>query len=38
MRLMDDCGIDKAVAFAPFADRFHEGGFNGSPMTGSPRR
>lgn len=31
MRLMDDCDIDKAVAFAPFADRFHEGSFSGSP-------
>lgn len=23
-RLMDDCGIDKAVCFAPFSDRFEE--------------
>lgn len=31
IELMDDCGIDKAVAFAPFSDRFHEGGFEGNP-------
>ena len=24
LRFMDECGIDKAVAFAPFDDRFHE--------------
>ena len=30
LRFMDECGIDKAVAFAPFDDRFHEGGFEGS--------
>ncbi len=30
IEFMDECGIDKAVAFAPFDDRFHEGGFEGS--------
>lgn len=33
MKFLDECGIDKAVAFAPFSDRFHEGGFEGSPNT-----
>ena len=33
MRFLDECEIDKAVAFAPFSDRFHEGGFEGSPNT-----
>ena len=31
MRFLDECGIDRAVAFAPFDDRFHEAGFEGSP-------
>jgi predicted TIM-barrel fold metal-dependent hydrolase len=26
--LMEDCGIDKCVAFAPFSDRFEESGHN----------
>lgn len=30
-RLMDECGIDKAVCFAPFADRFEEAGFTCDP-------
>ena len=30
-QLMDDCGIDKAVCFAPFPDRFKEAGFTESP-------
>lgn len=30
MEFLDECEIDKAVAFAPFSDRFHEGGFEGS--------
>ena len=30
MKFLDECEIDKAVAFAPFSDRFHEGGFEGS--------
>lgn len=33
MKFLDECEIDKAVAFAPFSDRFHEGGFEGSPNT-----
>ncbi len=31
MEFLDECEIDKAVAFAPFSDRFEEGGFDGSP-------
>ncbi len=30
-KLMDECGIDKAVCFAPFQDRFEEEGFPGTP-------
>ena len=30
-RLMDDCGIDKAVCFAPFSDRFEECGRTDTP-------
>lgn len=33
MKFLDECEIDKTVAFAPFSDRFHEGGFEGSPNT-----
>ncbi len=33
MKFLDECEIDKAVAFAPFSDRFHEGGFEGSSNT-----
>lgn len=33
MEFLDECEIDKAVAFAPFSDRFHEGGFEGSQNT-----
>ncbi len=33
MKFLDECEIDKAVAFAPFSDRFSEGGFEGSPNT-----
>lgn len=31
--LMDECGIDKAVAFAPFSDRFEESSVSGEPNT-----
>lgn len=30
LRYMDDCKIDRAVAFAPFDDRFHKAGLTGS--------
>lgn len=30
MEFLDECEIDKAVCFAPFSDRYHEGGFTGS--------
>ncbi len=33
MKFLDECEIDKAVAFAPFSDRFSEGGFEGSSNT-----
>lgn len=31
MRFLDECEIDKAVAFAPFSDRFDEAGYDISP-------
>ena len=33
MKFLDECEIDKAVTFAPFSDRFSEGGFEGSSNT-----
>ena len=44
LELMDECGIDMAVCFPPFHDRFRESGFEGDPndwlaekIKGNPR-
>lgn len=44
LELMDECGIDMAVCYPPFHDRFRESGFEGDPndwlveeIKGNPR-